>query len=337
MTDEVKKIAPQIWTEIQQAKNILLHCHVHLDGDSIGGALGMKHILETLGKKVTVIYGDNPPAKEFRLLPGFDEIIPKSFSEINLADYDLFIIQDSGSPNQISEKSDIVFPQSLHTVVIDHHSTNTKYANINLVDPSYISVCEIIYDLLKIWGINLNQKISSCLYTGLYTDSGGFKYQGVTANTLRAASEMAKSGANFSEIIFELENNWDPKAIEFLGLLFSSIEHHLNGHLGLCSVSYADLINKNIDPKTEAPETANMIKSCVGNDIGAILVEWESDVCRLSMRTRDPQKFNVGKIATGTGYGGGHPAAAGARIKLPFNEAKKLFLDTVMKIYPELA
>ena len=166
MTDKIKQLAPQIWSEIQKANKILLSCHPNPDGDSVGSVLGMKHALKKLGKKVTVIWGDSTPDKTISMLPGFAEIALKNIFEVNLIEFDLFIIQDSSSLKQISDKGEINFPKSLRTVVIDHHITNTNFAKINLVDPNYSSVCEMVFDLLKFWNIKINQRNRSLFVYG---------------------------------------------------------------------------------------------------------------------------------------------------------------------------
>lgn len=334
MTDLVKKAAPLIWSEIQKSQNILLHCHVNPDGDSYGSALGLFNALPN--KKITVISGDNPLDESFSLLPGFQQITPKSFSELNLNEYDLFLILDSSTPNQISDKTVINFPEHLQTIVIDHHAGNINFGKINLVDPTYISCCEIVYNLLKAWKVEITKAVSECLFLGMYTDTGGFKYKGVSSDTFLAASEMIATGAEASRIIFEMENSNDPKSIEYMGLVFSSIEHLFSGQVGLCSISYETFQENQIDPSISVPEMTNKVMSTKYHELAIVMTEKEPNNVRVSMRSKHPEKYSVGKIAIATKFGNGHPVAAGARIKLPFNEAKKLLLETIQQVYPEL-
>jgi len=335
MSDKIKQLAPQIWSEIQKANKILLHCHPNADGDTIGGVLGMKHALERLKKKVTVIWGDSTPDKSLGLLPGFAEIVQKNIFEINLTEFDLFIIQDSSSLKQISDKGEINFPKSLKTVVIDHHVTNTNFAQVNLVDPNYSSVCEMVFDLLKFWNIEMTRDIGLCLFIGIYTDTGGFKYPLVTENTFTAAAEIAKLGVDFSSAIFEMENNLEPKSIKLLGAIYSNIEHYFEGNVAICSISTNKLNKLGIPLDIGIPEISNTIKSGIGNNIGIFMIE-KNGYTRTSMRTRQPHKFDLGKIALATGYGGGHPVAAGARIPMSISKSKKLILQTIQKVYPDL-
>ncbi len=297
----------------------------------------MMHALRSLGKPVTVIIGDSEPPTTLSHLPGFDQIKLNNFFEINIPDYDLFIIQDSGSPDQISKLRPIKFPDSLETVVIDHHSTNTQFAQINLIDTAYPAVCQILYDLFKIWGVNISEAIAACLYIGIYTDTGGFKYPPTTSDTLLIGADLAKINPNFPADIFLLENSFAPQHISYLGLALTSIEHYFSGHVAISAVPFSELKRLGIKKThTEKTDISNILKSVVGWDIGIGFTETEPGVVNLSLRTRDEKKYNVAKIAFATGYGGGHPAAAGGTLNLPYDQAKKFLLDTIARVYPEL-
>ncbi|TSC88152.1 MAG: 3'(2'),5'-bisphosphate nucleotidase [Microgenomates group bacterium Gr01-1014_16] len=335
MSDQIKKLAPLIWSEIQKASKILMHCHRNPDGDSVGGVLASKFALESLGKSVTVIWGDSPPPTTLSSVPGYASILRKNWFEINPTDFDLFLAQDSSSLGQISNLGEVKFPENLTVIVIDHHVTNDNYGKINLVGPSYPAVCQILYDLFSLWDIKLTPDIALCLFTGIYTDTGGFKYPLVTKETFQIAAKLAETGADFPKLIFEMENSQDPKSIEYMGMFFSSVEHYFGGNVAVCSITRQQLLEKQIDLDIDVPELANAIKSAVGNEIGISLTEKDQDVIRVSMRTRG-NKYDLSKIAVATGAGGGHPVAAGATIKKPMAEAKKFLLETIQKVYPDL-
>jgi len=335
MSDKIKQLAPQIWTEIQKANRVLLHCHPSSDADSVGGVLASKFALEGLGKKVTAIWGDSPPPQFLKSLPGFESIIAKNWTQIDPSEFDLFIIQDSSSPRMISGLGEVIFPDQLSTVIIDHHSTNKEYAKISLVETSYPSVCQILFDLFQEWKIKLTPDISINLFMGMYTDTGGFKYPLTTADTFRIAAKLAETGIDFPKIVFEMENSQDPKSIEYMGLFFSSIKHHFSGKVAICSVTYKQLLDGGIPVDINIPELSNIIKSAVGNDISVSLTEDQPNVVNVSMRRRD-EKYDLAKIVVATGSGGGHPVAAGATLKMSMPKAIDFILETIRKVYPEL-
>jgi phosphoesterase RecJ-like protein len=337
MTDIVTKLAPQIWDRIQKSQNILLHCHPSPDGDSIGSALTLYHLLRGLNKHPTVIMGDSEPPRSLSYLPGFEQITVKNFFQIDLTGFDLFIIVDSSSLGQISKLGNINFPENLDTVVIDHHFSNHGFAKLNLVDTSYIATSQILYDLIKIWGITLTREIAACLFIGIYTDSGGFKYPLTNVETFIASAALIKIYPDFSKDIFIYENSLEPQQISYLALAFNSIEHFFSGKVAISMIHYSALSDLGIKKKhTEKMEVSNFLKSVIGWEIGITMTEIAPNEVNLSFRTRDEAKYNVAKIAQSTGFGGGHPAAAGAFLKMSYDQSKKLLLESIAKAYPDL-
>lgn len=333
MTEKLKQAAPQIWEAIKKSNNILLHCHPGPDGDSVGGSLAFYHLLKSLGKKPTLIAGDSSIPAGLAKLPGADQIIGKDYSQINIADFDTFIILDSSSPQMISKKSEVVFPEGLQTVVIDHHSSNKGFGKINLVDESYIATCQMIYDLFELWSIKITPDIAVCLMVGIYVDSGGFAYPKTTTDTFQVAAKLSWINPDYTQAIFELDNNNSSSKIYFQGLALSSVETFFDKRLALSAVSLSQMKEKGIDPHNlEKSEIANALKSVVGWEIGVSLIEREENVVDISLRTRDPKKYDLAKIASSLG-GGGHAAAAGATLKQPFLEAKKLLVDRLSALF----
>lgn len=337
MSDKIKQLAPQIWSEIQKANKILLHCHPSPDADSIGGVLGMMHVLQRVGKEVTVIIGDSAPPTQLSILPGFDQIQLKNWFDLDLSKFDLFISQDSSSLGQISKLGEIKFPDTMRVVVIDHHGTNSGYGHVNFIEPSYPAVCQMDYELCQEWKLEITPAAAICFFVGIYDDTGGFKYQNTTSETLRAAADLAFINPNFPKVIFELENNFEPEQIKFIGLSLSMIEIYFGGKVAISAVPYSELKKRGIQQKhTEKIEISSMLKSVKGWEIGIRFTEVEPSLIIVSFRTRDADKYDVGKIAVATKAGGGHNVAAGATLRMPFAQAKKYLLDTIKNIYPDL-
>jgi phosphoesterase RecJ-like protein len=342
MTDTVKKLAPEILSLINGSKNILLHLHPSPDPDSVGSALAMKFALESLGKKATIIAGDSKVPEAFSHFPGFAGIVAKNFFEINLAEFDLFIIQDAGSLGMISRKGEngapVVFPDSLKTVSIDHHISNEKFAhNINLVDATYPATALILFDLFKEWEIKVTQEIAENLFIGTYTDTGGFRYRGTTPATLAAAAELAQIAPDFSDVIFKMENNHRPQAIVFQGLALSNIETFKvasfpDSYVAIAPVALADIKAKGISAEdTNTGYISSILKSAIGWDVGVGLIELPDGKVKASFRTRNPARYDLSVIAKSVG-GGGHKAAAGAVIVGTIAEAKQKIVEAVKAV-----
>jgi bifunctional oligoribonuclease and PAP phosphatase NrnA len=337
MTDLVQKLAPQILEEIKKAKNILLHCHPSPDPDSVGGALAMMHVLEEMGKKVTVIRGDSAVPLSFSGLPGFNKFLHKNFFEVDLTRFDFFLIQDAGSLGQISRINPVVFPKGLRTVSIDHHATNDNYSDINLVDPTYPATCQILYDLFVSWGVTITTEIAKCLMLGMYTDTGGFKFPTMTSETFSAAAHLSKIAPDYTSTISFMDDSNTPGVIAFEALALSSVTLHCNNHVAISAVSYDALQKKGVGKEEIFPDIGSILKSVIGWEIGIKMIEDKTRGVHVSFRTRNEKVRDVGKIAVALG-GGGHDASAGAYLKnVSIEEAVKKVVDAINSIYPELS
>lgn len=337
MTEKVNALAPKIWKEIKKSHKVLLCLHPGADGDSVGGCLAMMHFLEELGKKVTLIGGDSPFPDNLKCLPGSEKVLQMSYGEIDSEDFDLFLILDAGDAGQISKKGKVVFPKKLSTIVIDHHATNKGFGKINLIDTSSPAVCQIIYELIKAWKKPVSLKAAECLLFGIYSDTGGFKYPKTTIETFSTAAKLAKIAPDFTKIISASENNKTPEQIRFIGLALSQVEEFFSGKVAFSMVTAEDLKASKIKRNhLEKTEIVNFLNSVSKWKISVSFLESEAEVTSLSLRTKNPEKYDVAKIAAATGFGGGHPAASGAILKMPNYQAKKFILKIIQDVYPSL-
>lgn len=333
ITPIIKEKSTLILSEIQKADRILLHCHPLPDPDSLCSALAMKSGLEQLGKKTTVIRGDSEIPKGFEHFPGVSGVVNKSFSEVELNDFDLFISLDSGSKNMISQDNPPVFPLPIRVVVIDHHATNANYGDINLVDVSSPSTAFVIFQLFKLWDIKIDHDIALNLFMGIYTDTGGFKYPPTDHRVIMAVGELAQIAPDFTNAIFTMENSQSKETIYFQALALSSIETFFDDTVAISTVSNSDMIRKGIpDECIRGISISNILKSVEGWNIGVSMIERKPHDIKVSFRTRDRDKYDVSKIAEAIG-GGGHKAAAAAVMNMSLDDAKKLVVDKIKEIY----
>ena len=337
MSQKITELAPRILEEIKKAEHILLTCHKGPDGDSLGSTLALHFYLQSLGKKVTHISGDNPTPKYLSSLPGFNLIENKNFFEVDLSKIDLFIACDIGGLNQISRIKEITFPENLKVVVIDHHKSNPGFGTICLVDETAAAACQIMFYLFKAWGAPITSEMAANLFVGMHTDSGGFKYPLTSKDTLLAAAELVKIQPEFHRYIFDLENSLDPSFVAFQTLALNNLEVCLGGKVVISIVAYHELLDKKILGKDWSPSwIANELKGVVDYEIAVCLAESERGVFGASFRTRDAIRYDLTKVSTLLG-GGGHAAAAGAPIEASnANEAKLKLLEALTKSYPEL-
>lgn len=183
---------------IRENDDFLVISHLHPDGDATGSSLAVAHLLHNLGKRYIVANEGSVP-KRFSFLTGYEQLInfaeeePTSkFSTIiavDIADFERF----GGAIPFLAEERKILN--------IDHHPTNTLFGLVNIIRSTAASTTEILYDLIQhSFSEQLDTKIAEALYTGLLTDTGGFRYSNTTESVLQMAATLLKYGIKPSEI-----------------------------------------------------------------------------------------------------------------------------------------
>ncbi len=318
--DKIKK-------EIDKAQSVLLHCHPSPDPDSVGSTLAMKLALEQIGKKVTLIKGDSEISKAF-VFPGIETITQKNIFEIDLNDFDLFMILDSGSMDMITKIDKLVFPDSLMTIVIDHHASNIGYGKINLIDTAYSSTAQLVFDLLNEWKMKIDHDIALNLFMRIYTDTGGYRYGVNPVRTIEVAHILAKLAPDYQKTISIMENSNRIESLIFESLALSSLKTYFDGKIAIASVSNSDIVkNKFSSDDVFTGYISNKIKSVKEIQVGITLIERDLNVVKVSFRSKDAVKYDVSKLAVLLG-GGGHKMAAGATLEMPLPEAIEKVLKT---------
>ena len=169
---------------LASAQRIVITAHQNPDGDAIGSSLGLMHILRSLGKEALVLLDDDIPAI-FSVLPGYD-IIGRPEVE-RPVEADLLVVLDTAT-DRTGDVLKAVHAE--HLLNIDHHQTNDGSAEYSYIAPTRAATAEIIYDLMHELPVHLDKAMAMCIYTGLATDSGFFRFSNTTSHTMRAAAEL---------------------------------------------------------------------------------------------------------------------------------------------------
>lgn len=332
----MNKITSEIFKTISSSPHILLCLHPSPDGDSVGSNLALYHFLTAQNKKVTLIKGDSKLPQYLSSLPGFENIVNKNITEIDLKKFDLFISLDASAINQVTKAENWQFPEELKIIVIDHHASNTKYGTLNYVDSTVPATCQIIGELILRYNQTFTYDEAACLLLGIYTDSGGFKYAPTSSNTFSLASKLAEICPDYHRFIYEIENSDDSQRLKLIGFLLTNIKTYFSGKVAISTLSLQQLKKLGIDPnELGSLDIANQIKAVIGWEIGISMIETAKNKVKVSLRKRQNQ-FDLGKIATNTKFGGGHSAAAGTTLPFSLPKAKKYLLKVIQETYPEL-
>ena len=330
---QIKEKAPLILEEIKKAKSVLLHCHPSPDPDSVGSALAMKFAVEQLGIKATVIKGDSDIPQAFMHFPGANDIVMKSYWEIDQNDYDLFIVLDCDLRGVSRAKPITQLPESMTLINIDHHRTNNGLGKINITESNYPATGQLLYDVLKEMNVSITPEIAANLFIGIFSDTGGFKYEGVNSATFEVVSDLIKLYPKFSDLIAKMENSNLLTDLKFRALALNSIEEILDKKMLMSCVSYKNITENDIpDVSISAGLVSPILRTVTGYDLFASIIEPRPNEIKVSFRTSDSDKYDVSKLAASMG-GGGHKAAAGVVLNMPIEQAKSLVVSKVKELY----
>lgn len=304
-------------THIRAARRILLICHVSPDGDAIGSMLGLGLALQSQGKAVTMACQDRPPDK-FRFLPGFDAIT----NAPDAPSYDLVIGLDSSDQGRLGK---VYAPEQLGGIPLinlDHHITNTRYADINIIDHRAASTAELVLTLLDHLRIppdaaptETDRDIATCLLTGIVTDTVGFRTASVTPAVMAAVVRLMQAGASLAQVT---HHSFNQRPLAELALLARGLNRlHAKDGLAWSQITLAD--HQALGTDTTDAGLAGMLVRTREVHISVVFIEKENQQVEISFRA-DPG-FDVSQVALQLG-GGGHPAASGCTVEGSLESAK---------------
>lgn len=299
---------------IENAKNIAITGHVSPDGDCTGSTLALyNYITENFeGKQVRVCL--EKPSMKFSYMNGFDLISEDPFLEA-----DLLVSLDASDRERLGIRG-VMLDTAKESICIDHHVTNTNFAKFNIVEDFRSSTCELLYTLLDYDKISVNTAV--CLYTGIVHDSGVFKYQSTTRQTMEIAGALIDKGFDFTKIIDDTYFKKDFKAAKLLGLVLTNAELIFDGKCCYGLLDY-DTWTGYIDDKKKMDGIIENLRNIDGVEIALFMYETAKDEHKVSLRSINA---DVSSIATALG-GGGHMRAAGATVH---GKADELLENTIL-------
>ena len=303
---------------LKAAKKLVIVSHVSPDGDTLGSSLALMHALRMLGKEV-IMNVDDDISTVYSFLPGIDEYC--RFAPEESVDADLLVIVDASSADRAGNAMDVV--KSPAVLNIDHHKTNTRFADYLYLDSDAAATAEIIYSLLLEMGIKLTRDIATCIYEGIYTDTGSFKYSNTTSNTLKTAADLLNYGVNPSLISDNMELK-SRSQVEMLRKVLETLTFLKDG-----KIAYIEIPLELYDHNVETDTFISYPRYVEGVEIALLFKQVEANLTRVSFRSKE---IDVAKVALSFG-GGGHKKASGCSIYAPLKEAEKVILEAVGELF----
>ncbi|MDX9970946.1 MAG: bifunctional oligoribonuclease/PAP phosphatase NrnA [Candidatus Gracilibacteria bacterium] len=298
---------------VSEAEKILVVAHKKPDIDTLGSVLAFSNYLDFLGKENAVFCVDNP-SKDFYFLP----FISKVHSDVSILedDYDLIVCLDLGDFNMSGLHLDSQIKiKSKKIINIDHHFSNNNFGFLNVIDDKAPSTTVIVYDFFNYFGFKFDSDVSTCLLSGLYSDTGSFKHSNTDSRAYEVAFSLMNSGGIVSDLSKTLFNTKKIKSLKIWAKAFENAFLTENNVL-VSVITYKDLIKTGTSPEdlSGVIEYLNMVP---GVSYSLLLFENEDGFLKGSLRTKNP-KIDLSKIAQSLG-GGGHSKASGFLCKGKLN------------------
>lgn len=293
----------------------LLLCHVSPDGDTVGSATALARALMQKGKQVQVKCGDRF-SKDFDFM--FEGLEFPAFEP------EIVVAVDVADPKLLGAEYQGLYGDSVD-LCIDHHASNVLYADLVCLEADSASAAEIIYQLLVMMDVEITPVIASCLFTGVSTDTGCFRFSNTTVRTFEIASKLAALGAdtyNIIQVFFETKTK-TYAALERLAL--ESMNFYFNDRCALICVTQA-MYAKSGSDESETTKLANLPRMVEGVLVGVVMRELKDGSFKVSMRTHGD--IDASAICKRLG-GGGHVGAAACTINAVKNQAINLVLKEV--------
>jgi phosphoesterase RecJ-like protein len=300
------KIVDRIVEAIKASNTICVVGHVRPDGDCIGSQLGLTLALLNAGKNVTCWNQDPVPAKLAFLDPKKLIQAPEKGRQ-----FDCVIATDCASLERLGTAVDCISERKLF-INIDHHASNTRYAEINWIAAREPSTGELIFRLLKAANWPVTPAISDCLFTAISTDTGSFQYPTTRPATYHVAAELVKRGANLARICDEVYQSYPLARVRLLRHVYNKFRLTHENQIAYFWLKQSDYTRTGSDP-SDSEGLIDHIRAIEPVVIACVFEEIEPGLTRISLRSKSP-KVDVNKIAQLFG-GGGHSAAAGARVE----------------------
>ncbi|HEX9047908.1 MAG TPA: bifunctional oligoribonuclease/PAP phosphatase NrnA [Verrucomicrobiae bacterium] len=299
------KVIDRILEVIRDNKTFCIVGHMRPDGDCIGSQLGLALALQNEGKKVTVWNEDSVPQKyKFMNADGLLQK-PKRGEK-----FDCVIATDCASFQRLGRVGDCINDRKVF-INIDHHESNTRYADVNWVSPREPSTGELIFKLLKAAHWPITRPIADQLFTAVSTDTGSFQYPNTRPGTFHVGAELVTRGANLAKICDEVYQSYPLSRARLLKHVYSTFRLTDNNRIAWFWLKKKDFTRTG----AESDDTEGLIDHIRAIEpvvIACVFEELEPELTRISLRSKS-NGVNVNEIAQQFG-GGGHPAAAGARI-----------------------
>ena len=333
MNDNILKSVTKLFSE---KRNIILIPHSSPDADALGSCLALYHFFKS--KNEVNIISPNEYTEILNFLPGSENVLnyerDKEKCENMIDKGDVIFTLDFNSLGRARNLSSLISKSSATTIMIDHHENPDNYADITISNSKMSSTCEMVYDFIcSIDKSIIDNKIATCIYTGIVADTGSFRFPSTTSKTLKVGSELINHGVNVTEIFEKLHNNFQFNRLKLLGSTINNFKR-IEG-LPVVYTSITDNDQKvNNFKKGDSEGFVNFGLSVADILCSVLFIEKKDEgLIKISFRSKGDFKVNI--FASKYFNGGGHEYASGGISKLSLQETEEKFIIDIKKYIKE--
>jgi len=308
--------------QLEKSRWVLLTSHIHPDGDAIGSLIGMGLALGDMGKEVW-LYNESPVPAIYHFLPSIHRI---KHHPGEIGNYDTAVVLDCSDLHRTGDAAEAAnrIPAIIN---IDHHITNTRFGNFQLIDPDASATAEIVYRIIKAMDIKITPAIAYAIYTGIMTDTGSFRFANTNPAAFNICHEMMQLGADPHKVAHHVYETISLSRIKLLTMLFDTIELTDDSNMSIMTLTQ-NMLRTTDTRLQDVSGLINYAKAIENVKVAVLLYEKEKEKNRyineshFHVSLRSDGTVDVAKIATFFG-GGGHTRAAGFDIQGSLPELKQ--------------
>ncbi len=284
----------------------LILMHASPDGDTLGCGFALCTALQRMGKKAKAVCPEEIPARFSYMGEGCEnqEFSYKTVVAVDVADSKLL-----GDMRELGETAELC---------IDHHISNKEYAKRLLLREKYAAACELMYEVIVALGVDIDRIIANCLYTGIATDTGCFKFSNTTPQSHIIAAKLIECGAEIAPINYAMFELKTPGRIKLEQDVLKNMKYFGEGHVAMVTVMLDTIASIPDIDSDDVGAMAAIPRQIQGVDIGISMKQKKGGVFKASLRSSE--RIDVAEIAQCFG-GGGHARAAGCSITCSYEEA----------------
>lgn len=318
---------------LNDSHTIYIFPHMVADGDAMGSCASLCGLMRKMGKTADIVMEDEIPDNLKFLDKNYVIYADK---ETELPERDLCIALDCSNVDRFPKREHIFFGAGKRTACVDHHVTETGFADVNLVDPYAAATCELLYELYDFMDVKLDVEAGEALYTGIVTDTGNFQYTNTTKKTHIIAAELIELGIDKKNINITLYQSQRLQKLKLHSMIMDNMQTFCDGRAAMAYVTL-DMYEKAGAKTSESDGINSTLRDIQGVEVAIFLREMSEHEIKVGFRSKN--YVDVAEICVKLG-GGGHKHAAGCTVLKTMEETLPLIkaeVESVMAEYDERA